>query len=260
MSGLIGKKDHSIGWLVFDHPERLNALTYEMWTGIPEIIADFAADPEVRVIILRGAGDKAFISGADISQFDQNRGTHEAVVAYDEAVEGANLAVQSVVKPTIAMIKGFCLGGGLGLAAACDLRIAATDARFAVPAARLGIGYQYAGTKRLVDLVGPSFAKEIFYTARQFDAGEAAGMGFVNRIVAADELETYVRDTAERIAGNAPLTLRAAKLAIDTAVSDPADKDINQAQKAIEACFASQDYKEGRRAFLEKRAPEFVGG
>jgi len=259
MARLVAEKDGAIGWLVFDNQAKLNALTFEMWTGLPPALAAFARDAEVRVIVLRGAGDKAFVSGADISQFETKRGDAAGVAAYAAAVENASTALAQAEKPTIAMIRGYCIGGGLAVALNCDIRIAAEGARFAIPAAKLGLGYPYGGVKQLVDIVGPAFAKEIFFTARQFGAAEAEAMHLVNRLVAGDALEATVRDLAARIGANAPLTIRAAKLAIEAALGDAPDKDIAAAEAAIAACSESADYTEGRRAFVEKRKPMFRG-
>jgi enoyl-CoA hydratase/carnithine racemase len=181
------------------------------------------------------------------------------VLEYNRIAGQANAAIIDFPKPTIAMIQGYCVGGGLGLALCCDLRLAAEDARFAVPAAKLGLGYAFDGIKRLVDVVGPSFAKEIFYTARQFDSAEALQMGLVNRVVPTANIEAYVRDYAATIGGNAPLTVNAVKLCVNEATRDPDKRNLSAAQLAVDACFASADYAEGRTAFIEKRKPAFRG-
>lgn len=258
-ASLSAEKEGPIGWLIFNNPGRRNAVTYEMWSAMPGLLGDFAADPNVRVVIVRGGGDQTFISGADISQFEAKRSSAEGMAEYNRALAQANGALIELQKPTIAMIRGHCIGGGLGIAVCCDLRISADDGRFGIPAARLGLGYAYDGVKRLVDLVGPSFAKEIFYTARQFDAGEALTMGLVNRVVPAAELETFTREYATRIAGNAPLTVKAVKLAADAAVADAGQRDLSVVHSAVQACNDSDDYREGRRAFMEKRRPQFRG-
>lgn len=256
---MIARKEDGIGWMIFNQPDKLNAVSYDMWLAVPRIIADYEADPDVRVIVLAGAGDKAFVSGADISEFEQKRGTADAIKVYNEAGDHANAALINAAKPTIAMIRGYCIGGGLGIALTTDLRICGDTSTFAVPAAKLGLGYAYGGIKRLADVVGPSFAKEIFYTARQFTAEEARVMGLVNRIVPVAELEAYVRKYAASIAANAPLTVKAAKMAINAAMKDPDRRGLAAVQEAVDACFASDDYKEGRRAFMEKRKPAFKG-
>jgi enoyl-CoA hydratase len=256
---MIARKEDGIGWMIFNQPDKLNAVSYDMWVAVPKIIADYEADPAVRVIVLAGAGEKAFVSGADISEFEQKRGTADAIKVYNEAGDQANAALIGATKPTIAMIRGYCIGGGLGIALTTDLRICGDTSTFAVPAAKLGLGYAYSGIKRLVDVVGPSFAKEIFYTARQFTAEEARVMGLVNRIVPVAELEPYVRKYAATIAANAPLTIKAAKMAINAATRDPDKRDLAAVQAAVDGCFASADYKEGRTAFMEKRKPAFTG-
>src|SRR5215472_12098888 len=182
---MLSRKEGRVGYVIFNNPERRNAVSLEMWEATARILDDFGKDDDIRVVVLTGAGDKAFVSGADISKFESERASQEAVVRYNEAVERANAAVYEYPKPTIAMIRGYCIGGGVGLALCCDLRICSDDSRFAVPAAKLGLGYPFHGLKKLVDVVGISFAKEIFYTARQFDAEEARMMGLVNRVVRA---------------------------------------------------------------------------
>lgn len=256
---VISRKDGSVGTLVFNNPERRNAMSLEMWEACKRAMDAFAADPEIRVVVLTGAGDKAFIAGADISKFGDERASEDGVRRYNEAVEVAYASVHEFPKPTIAMIRGFCVGGGMGLASCCDLRICSEDARFAVPAAKLGLGYGYAGVKRLMDIVGPSFTKEIFFTARQFDAMEAMEMGLVNRVVENDALELAVRDYAAMIAANAPLTVDSIKFIVGEAVKDEIRRDMKRCEDLVEACFRSADYEEGRTAFMEKRKPVFKG-
>jgi enoyl-CoA hydratase len=230
-----------------------------MWEAAKRILDDFVADSDIRVVVLTGAGGKAFVSGADISKFESERATLEAVRAYNAKSDATYTGIAEFPKPTIAMISGYCIGGGLGLATCCDLRICTDNSRFAVPAAKLGLGYAYAGLKRLVDIVGQSFAKEIFYTARQFDAQEAYAMGLVNRVVPQAELEAYVKSITDMICANAPLTIKAAKFAIGEILKDESKRDVARVDKMIEACFASSDYVEGRTAFMEKRKPAFTG-
>jgi enoyl-CoA hydratase len=258
-SKMIARKAKGIGWIIFNQPEKHNAVSYDMWLAVPKIVADYEADPAVRVMVLTGAGDHAFVSGADISEFESQRGSDEAITKYNAASEMAHKALYSATKPTIAMIRGYCVGGGLGIALTADLRIADEGSRFAIPAAKLGLGYGFAGIKRLTDVVGPAYAKEIFFTARQFTAEEALAMGLVNRVVTSTELENYVAKYADLIAANAPLTIKAAKMAINAAVTDPEYRDLAAVQSSVDACYQSEDYKEGRRAFMEKRKPHFHG-
>jgi len=256
---MIAEIDGAIGWMIFNNPARRNAISLDMWQAVPAILDHFERDPAVRVIVLKGAGDKAFISGADISQFEQQRSSAESVAHYDKIAEAANTRLGTIRKPTIAMIRGFCIGGGLGVALQCDLRIAADDARFGVPAARLGLGYRWAGVKKLVDLVGPAYAKEIFYTARHFTAPEALGMGLVNRVLPQGELEDYIRNYCALMAENAPLTIEAVKVAIQEIGRPSAEIDRARCEALVNQCFASEDYIEGRRAFMERRKPVFTG-
>ncbi|MDO8878211.1 MAG: enoyl-CoA hydratase [Pseudolabrys sp.] len=203
---ILSRKEDGVGHLIFNNPERHNAVSLDMWAAAEAVVTDFKADADVRVMVVSGAGGKAFVSGADISRFDKDRATKDAIDRYAVLVDRAYGAFAEFPKPTIAMIRGYCIGGGMALALCCDMRICTDIAKFGVPAAKLGLGYGFKGIKRLVDLVGPSFAKEIFFTARQFTAAEALRMGLVNRSVASDELEMVVQDYAGHIGGNAPLT------------------------------------------------------
>jgi enoyl-CoA hydratase/carnithine racemase len=213
----------------------------------------------VRVIVMRGAGEKAFVSGADISEFEEKRGSEEAVKIYNAAGDHAAEVISGATKPVIAMIQGLCVGGGVALSLNADIRICGTNSYFALPAARLGLGYRYSGLKRLVDVVGPSYAKEIFFTAGRFTADEARIMGLVNRVVPPGEVESFTRGYAAKIVENAPLTVKAAKMAANAAARDESKRDLAAIDRAVAECFASQDYIEGRRAFMEKRKPQFQG-
>src|SRR6202008_1800865 len=256
---MLARKDGRVGYLIFNNPERHNAVSLDMWAATARILDDFAKDDDIRVVVITGAGGKAFVSGADISKFESERASKDAQKVYAETVERAQLSIEDYPKPTIAMIRGYCIGGGLGLAMCCDLRICSDNSRFAVPAAKLGLGYGYTGIKRLVDVVGPSSAKELFFTARQFDAEEARAMGLVNRVVPAAELEAYVQNYADTISQNAPLTVKAAKFIANETVRDESKRNMARCAELVEACFKSNDYTEGRRAFMEKRKPAFTG-
>ena len=211
---MLSRKDGRVGYVIFDNPERHNAVSLDMWAAAGKLLDDLRNDPNITVVVVTGAGGKAFVSGADISRFEKERSDEEAVALYNATVEKSCAAFHEFPKPTIAMIRGYCIGGGVGLAACCDIRICTDESKFAVPAAKLGLGYGYLGLKRLVDVVGASFAMEIFYTARQFSAAEALAMGLVNRVVPDGDLESYVKTYADAIAENAPLTIRAVKATI----------------------------------------------
>ena len=256
---MLARKDGRIGYVIFNNPERHNAVSLDMWAATSRILEDFARDDEVRVVVVTGAGGKAFVSGADVSKFESERANLDATKVYNATVEKAYAGLQDFAKPTIAMIQGYCIGGGVGLAVCCDLRVCSDNSRFAVPAAKLGLGYSYAGLRRLVDMVGPAFAREILFTARQFDAEEARVMGLVNRVVPTAELDSYVKNYAETIAANAPLTLKATKYIIGEIMKDESKRNVARCAEMVEQCFTSNDFIEGRRAFMEKRKPAFTG-
>ncbi|MGH2633143.1 MAG: enoyl-CoA hydratase [Tepidiformaceae bacterium] len=256
---ILADVDGDIGWLTFNNPERRNAMSLEMWAGLAEAMQGFQADPAVRVVVMRGAGGKAFISGADITEFDKHRASSEQKAQYGAGnVEGSRW-LRKLDKPLIAMIQGFCIGGGLATALNADVRIATPESTFGIPAAKLGLGYDYAGLATLARLVGPSVARDIMFSARFLPADEALRVGLINRIVPAESLEAEVRAYAGLIAVNAPMTIRAAKAALNEWERNPADRDLARVETLVNACFDSEDYREGRRAFAEKRKPEFRG-
>ena len=254
---IITEHSGDIARIVFNQPEKRNAVSLEMWEAVEAAATRFAADPSVRILILSGAGGKAFVSGADVSKFESERASEEAVAHYNATTKRVYDLIEAFPKPTIAQIDGFCVGGGVALALCCDLRICGQGSQFAIPAAKLGLGYGYPGLKRLVDAVGPAFAKEIFFTARRFDAEEARIMGLVNRVVADDKVAETAEETAKMIAANAPMTVASVKYIVSQVLL--AEPNLTECDARVKACFDSQDYIEGRRAFLEKRKPAFVG-
>jgi enoyl-CoA hydratase/carnithine racemase len=256
---MLARKDGRVGSMIFNNPERHNAVSFEMWQAAARILDDFAADPEVRVVVLTGAGGKAFVSGADISKFDDERATREAVERYNAATERIYSTVYAFPKPTIAGIQGYCIGGGLGLAVACDLRFCTQGSRFALPAAKLGLGYGFSGLQRFINTIGPSNTKDIFFSARQLGAEEALRMGLVNRVVGDGELAAAVKEYADGVAANAPLTVSAIKQISTEVLKPEGERDLARSAELVARCFASQDYIEGRTAFMEKRKPNFTG-
>jgi enoyl-CoA hydratase/carnithine racemase len=256
---LIAEKNGAIGRLTFNNPALRNAISFAMWQALPGILEDFGADEAVRVVILRGAGGQAFSAGNDISEFKQRRSSKQGIAEYDAATHRAYDALISIDKPIIAMIEGFCIGGGLEVALLCDIQIAADNARFAVTPAKLGLGYKFDDMRLLVSNVGPKYAKEILFTGRQFSAEEAQRVGMVNRVVPASGLADFVEEYAQTIAVNAPLSIKAIKKIIAEAAKGPGQANLDLCQRLVDACHASDDYKEGQHAFAEKRKPNFIG-
>lgn len=257
---LLMEKDGPIGWIIFNQPEKRNAVSQDMWQLMPDYVQELATDEAIRVVILRGAGERAFVAGADISQFKDRRRNAADEAEYSKISARGQESLAQLSKPLLAMIHGYCVGGGVGIAITCDLRLAADDARFGIPAARLGLGYHYNGMEKLMKLVGPAYTKEIFFTARtDFSAQDALRMGLVNQVIPKADLESFTRNYALTMAQNAPLTLRSAKANVEQLLRPPEQRDLAMLEKMIVDCFNSQDYQEGVQAFAEKRRPQFQG-
>jgi enoyl-CoA hydratase/carnithine racemase len=243
----------------FNNPAKHNALSVDMWEAVPPLLKLARDDDRVRLVVFSGSGEKAFVSGADISQFDDMRAAREAVDRYDAMAEATLAGIQDFPKPALACIRGYCIGGGLNVAICCDIRIASTDSVFSVPAARLGLGYRYSAMKTLVDLIGPGAAKDLFFTARRIDAAEAKALGLVSRICAPEALEALLAEYALALAENAPLTVMAGKAIAREILKASPDLDAELCEELIRGCFESADYTEGRTAFMQKRKPVFTG-
>lgn len=249
----------SVQWLVFDNQPRRNAMTLEMWQQAEEEIQRYQHDPSVRAVIMRGAGEQAFVSGADISQFESQRNNADAAKHYAKTSDRARAALSSFQKPLIAMVRGYCFGAGVDIALRADVRIAGDDAIFCIPAGRLGLAYGFDSVKLLAQLVGPAVAKDLLFSGCRLSAQEALRVGLVNRIYPAAQLEMEVAAYGAAVAANAPLTLRSAKFNVDQVFTDPQERDMSRVEQLIWECFDSADYKEGRLAFKEKRSPVFRG-
>ena len=249
--------NNGIGWMVFNNPARHNALSLEMWEGIGDILEHFAANDDVRVVVMRGAGGKAFVSGADISEFDSARANAEQRASYGVIAGRATHWLNKIEKPLIGLIEGYCIGGGLATALSADIRFATPDSRFGIPAAKLGLGYEFEGLAKLARLVGPSRARDIMFSARFMPAIEAKEMGLVNFIYPREDIENACIDYAKTVAGNAPLTVKAAKAALNAWERGSREDEVATVRAMVDACFNSEDYKEGRKAFASKRKPEF---
>jgi enoyl-CoA hydratase/carnithine racemase len=256
---MLARIEDGIGWMTYNNPARLNAMSMDMQEAVPRVLSAFQESPDVRVVVVTGAGGKAFVSGADISEFGDKRTSAEARATYDRVAAEAGRAWTTVDKPIIAMIRGYCIGGGLLTALQTDMRIAAEGSQFGVPAAKLGLGYGYAGVDKLMALVGPAWAAEILFSARRLSDQEALRIGLVNRIVPDDTLEASVHELAAAMAANAPLTIRACKAAIRELQKDAGRRDLDAVNRMVEECFRSEDYREGQQAFMEKRPPVFRG-
>lgn len=243
----------------FNNPARHNALSVDMWEAVPPLLKVAQADDRVRLVVFSGAGEKAFVSGADISQFEDMRAAREAVTRYEAMAEEALMSIHDFPKPTLACIRGYCIGGGVNVAISCDIRIAADDSVFSVPAARLGLGYRYSAMKNLVDLIGPGAAKDLFFTARRIDAAEAKALGLVTRTCEVAGLDKLLAEYTGALAENAPLTVQAGKAITREILKPSPELDLALCSSLIRGCFDSADYTEGRTAFMQKRKPVFTG-
>jgi len=253
------EKRGATGWIVFDQPAKRNAINGAMWRGIPPAMQGFDEDPEVRCVVFRGAGSEAFSAGADISEFEARRANEEAVGQYDDLLDRVLHSIQNSLKPSVAMIYGYCFGGGVEIALACDLRYCAASAQFAIPAARLGLAYNVEGHKRLLETVGHARAREIMFLGRRYKADEALAMGLVHRVLPDSSLEGHVDEVVQTLTENAPLSIANTKTILEEYAKSVGSPDPARMRAAMERCARSEDYKEGRRAFMEKRKPKFKG-
>lgn len=256
---MLSRVEEGVGYITFNNPEKHNAVSIEMWDALEKILDEFRSSKDIRVIVLNGAGGKSFVSGADISKFDKERSSKEAVLSYNKRTQKVYELLETFPKPTIAMIDGYCIGGGLNLAVCCDIRICSEKSKFAMPAAKLSLGYPFSSIKRLFDVMGPGMAKHFMFTAEKISASEALACGLVQKLVNEENIETYVRDYALTISHNAPLTIKAMKQIGIEILKNPDERDLLLCEQLASACFDSEDYKEGRKAFMEKRKPNFKG-
>ena len=256
---MLSRIENGVGYITFNNPEKHNAVSIEMWDALEIMLDSFRSDNSVRVIVLNGAGGKSFVSGADISKFDKERSSKEAILSYNKRTQKVYENLESFPKPTIAMINGYCIGGGLNLAVCCDIRICSEKSKFAMPAAKLSLGYPFSSIKRLFDVMGPGMSKHFMFTAERISSGEALNCGLVQKLVKDIELEEFVNSYAQRISKNAPLTIKAMKQIGIEVLKNSEDRDLVLCEKLVSECFDSEDYKEGRKAFMEKRKPIFQG-
>jgi enoyl-CoA hydratase len=251
--------DNTTLHIQFNNPDRHNALSVDMWEAVTPLLEQAELDQHIRLVVFSGAGDKAFVSGADITQFEDMRAAKEAVARYETMAEQALMGIYNFSKPTLALIRGYCIGGGVNVAMSCDIRLASDDAVFSIPAARLGLGYRYSALKNLVDLVGPAVAKDLFFTARRIDAHEAKSVGLITRVTSTENLDELLSEYRQSLAANAPITVGAGKAIIREILKPSPEIDHEYCRTLIKNCFESEDYAEGRSAFMEKRKPVFRG-
>jgi enoyl-CoA hydratase len=256
---IIARKDGAVGHIIFNNPDRLNAISLEMWAGMGEAMAGFEADPEIRVVVISGAGGKAFAAGADVSKYEEERGEREDQDKYARTGEDAMQLIYQSKKVTIAAIDGFCIGGGVSVALVCDLRYCSAKSKFGQPAMRYGIGYRYSSLRRMVDIIGIGASKDMLLGGLQFDAQEAYDKGLVGRVLPDEDFQSFIDKTVATIAIGAPLTAEDVKYTLWTYVQDEAKRDLDRCEELFQICYASDDYKEGIRAFAEKRKPVFTG-
>lgn len=256
---LLAHVEDGVGWLVFNNPERLNAVNFAMKQAIPAVVEQFEADDDVRVVVISGSGERAFVSGADVTEFGERRSTPEAIRIYDQVTNRMWNSLRDLKKPLIALIRGFALGGGLEMALRADMRIAAENAQLGIPAVKIGLGFTYANTEELLHVIGPTYTADLLLTGRRMSADEALTVGLVNRVVPLEEIEQVVRDLAAEIAANAPLAVQLVKANLQADRLPPDQRDHAYLDALVAACYASEDYAEGRSALGEKRRPEFTG-
>ena len=251
--------DGAVLHLRFNNPAKHNAISVDMWEAVPQLLDQAEKDDAIRMVVFSGEGTKAFASGADISQFEDMRAAREAVKKYEHMAENALMGLYRFSKPVVAAIRGYCLGGGVNMAISCDIRIASSDSVFGIPATRLGLGYRFSALKNLVDLVGPGAAQDLFFTGRRIKADEAKSIGLINRVAPTEEFDMLIAEYVEAITTGAPLTIKAGKRIIREVLKPDRDIDMELCRGLITDCFESDDYAEGRRAFMEKRKPVFRG-
>ena len=252
--------DDAIAHIIFNNPERHNAVSLEMWDSVKIALSEFKLKDEIRVLIFSGSGGKSFVSGADISKFEKERGTKETTANYNATLKIVYQIIENYPKPTISMINGHCIGGGLNLAACTDIRIASSKSKFAMPAAKLALGYPFDAVRRLINAVGLAQAKHLMFTGNPISADRALNIGLLQEVIPEDSLSMHVTNLAQTIASNAPMTIASMKfIASQVVCSDPNLQDLEACDTMVNNCFASYDYKEGRKAFMEKRKPIFKG-